>query len=257
MKPLISAIICTHHRPHALRGSIQSLVDQSLQKAMYEIIVVDNTESQTARSVVEEFTHETNIRYVHEPILGLSHARNTGYTHASGDFVAYIDDDATADNTWLELMVAVFKNTDADCVGGKIELALEGERPWWLTDKKLFYFGKLSCSETPIILNDTGCYLHGGNIAFRKKTLIQHGGFDVSLGRVGRNLISCEEIFVQKKIRAGHGICLYNPHIVVTHHVPKNRLTMRWFLKRALSERVSLVRMRVLERKSSVLKTSL
>lgn len=245
MKPDISAIICTYNRPKELQRSIRSLLGQSLSRAMYEIVVVDNSPTKSAHDIVEGFKDADNVRYIHEPTIGLSQARNTGFKNARGDFIAYIDDDATANHEWLALMRRAFMESGVACVGGKVELVLENERPEWLVDELLFCLGELSLSEQPLIVGGTSHYLHGCNIAFRKEVLVTIGGFNHNLGRVGQNLISCEEILVQKKIGDIGGVCLYQPDIVVQHHINKTRLTKKWFLRRIFYEGVSLARMRI------------
>ncbi|MEE8471432.1 MAG: glycosyltransferase family A protein [Dehalococcoidia bacterium] len=90
----VSAIICTHNRSDYLRQAIQSLADQTLPTEQYEVIVVDNGSTDNTRAVVEGFDHIANLRYVYEPILGLSQARNTGWQNARGEYIAFMDDDA-------------------------------------------------------------------------------------------------------------------------------------------------------------------
>ncbi len=252
--PILSAVICTYNRPQRLRNSIQSLIDQSLQKDMYEIIVIDNSASKTAYNVVAEFKDSEYVRYVHEPTIGLSHARNIGFKNARGAYVAYLDDDAAAEKDWLLHIHAAFTETNAVCVGGKVELVLEVAKPLWLPDELLCCLSKLSCAESPVIINGTNHYLHGCNIAFKKEALIEAGGFNTNLGRVGASLISGEDALVQKKIQDGGGVCLYCQDIVVYHHIEKERLTKKWFLRRMFSEGVSLARMRTYEEHLSVLK---
>src|SRR2546430_8014065 len=97
----ISAIICTFKRPDYLRHALRSLCNQTLSREDYEIIVVDNAVEAEAEQVVREFQDgKINLRYVTEPEVGLSRARNTGLKVAAGRYVAYIDDDARADAQW-------------------------------------------------------------------------------------------------------------------------------------------------------------
>ena len=81
MNVRISAIICTLNRANYLRRSINSLIDQTLSAAHYEILIVDNgSTDNTSEVVLREYDHVQNLQYVYEPILGLSQARYTGYT---------------------------------------------------------------------------------------------------------------------------------------------------------------------------------
>ena len=119
----ISAIVCTYNRSTYLRKALGSLVDQSLSKDQYEVIVIDNGSQDDTRQVIDEFSWMPNLKYVYEPNLGLSQARNTGWRNAHGGYVAYLDDDAIACPRWLEKILEVFENVKPrpGCVGGKIE----------------------------------------------------------------------------------------------------------------------------------------
>ncbi|MGB5916428.1 MAG: glycosyltransferase family A protein, partial [Phormidesmis sp.] len=99
--PLISAIICTHNREQYLGAAIDSLLAQTLD--CYEIIVVDNASTDAtaaiAKSRVDSAANNaanTKVRYIYEPTLGLSVARNRGAKEAQGEILAYLDDDAEA-----------------------------------------------------------------------------------------------------------------------------------------------------------------
>ena len=96
--PLISAVICTYNRADLLAGAIESLLEQTLNPAHREIIVVDNASTDGTRAVVEQFAPD-GVRYVLETRQGLGYARNRGWQEARGEFVAYIDDDARAPGT--------------------------------------------------------------------------------------------------------------------------------------------------------------
>ena len=98
--PEITAIICTHNRERFLESCIQSLFDQTLDARRYEILVVDNGSNDGTRAICDKFKDRLNFKYIFEPVLGLSQARNTGWKNARGRYVGYIDDDATADQRW-------------------------------------------------------------------------------------------------------------------------------------------------------------
>ncbi|MBX2864275.1 MAG: glycosyltransferase family 2 protein, partial [Leptolyngbyaceae cyanobacterium MAG.088] len=88
----ISAIICTHNRDQYLGAAIDSLLAQTLHDI--EIIVVDNGSTDSTAEVVQPRLSDSRLRYVYEPTLGLSMARNKGANTANGDILAYLDDDA-------------------------------------------------------------------------------------------------------------------------------------------------------------------
>jgi glucosyl-dolichyl phosphate glucuronosyltransferase len=238
----ISAVVCTFNRANYLRKAIQSLVEQTLETNSYEILVVDNRSTDdTKRVVTQEFSHVRNLRYLYEPIQGLSQARNIGWRNALGNYVAYLDDDAIASSQWLEKIVEVFETVTPKlgAVGGKVEPIWEFSKPSWLNDRFLPYLTIVDWSAVPTRLDDTKYYLAGANMAFPKSVLELVQGFPVKLGRQGKRLLSNEELFLAKKIQqSGYGI-YYVPEILVKHHVVKSRLNQRWFFQRIYWQGVS------------------
>jgi len=230
----ISAIICTLNRAEYLRESIGSLLDQTLPKTCYEILIVDNgSTDETKEMVLREFNGVQNLRYFYEPILGLSQARNTGWIHAVGEYVAYLDDDATASLQWLEKILHVFKTVKPEpaCVGGRIEPMWETPRPSWLSNRMLTCLGVLDLSDSPMTLDDSH-WLFGGNSAYPRHLLEGVGGFQTSLGRKGNKLLSSEEILLHQQLKQRGYRYYYHPEVAIRHHVPSFRLTKSWFIRR-------------------------
>ena len=75
----ISAVICTHSHTNYLYKAIKSLINQNLPKELYEIMIVDNNPLSNTKKLIKDFSRVKNLKYVHEPILGISQARNTGW----------------------------------------------------------------------------------------------------------------------------------------------------------------------------------
>jgi glycosyltransferase involved in cell wall biosynthesis len=238
---LISAVICTLNRANYLYKALQSLVAQTLSPDRYEIIVVDNGSTDNTKQVVsEEFTSFAHLRYLYEPIMGLSQARNTGWQNAKGKYIAYLDDDAIAAPQWLEKIVEVYETVQPQpaCVGGKVEPIWEIPKPDWLPDNLLNFYTISNCSETPIVLNNNQ-WLVGANISFPRKILEELGSFKTGLGRVGNKLLSMEENFIQEELRKKGYSCFYHPEIAVKHLIPATRLTQDWMLQRNYWEGIS------------------
>jgi GT2 family glycosyltransferase len=205
-----------------------------LPSEQFEIIVVDNgSVDNTGKMVYEEFASVGNVRYLHEPNVGLSHARNMGWRNAIGEYVAYLDDDAIAASTWLQTALVVFESfkPTPGCVGGKVEPLWESPRPNWLIDDLVGYLTVLDLSSAPIVLNNVQ-WLAGTNMSFPRSLLESMGGFRTDLGRKGRRLLSMEEVALQRKLQSEGYSCVYHPEIKVIHHIPSSRLNQNWFLRR-------------------------
>jgi len=230
----ISAIICTHNRAEYLSKAIGSLTEQTLDKFLYEIIIVDNCSTDSTKDVVTgHHSDAIRPRYVYESALGLSRARNTGLGAANGQYVAYLDDDAIACRNWLENIVDLFNNTQPKpgCVCGKVEPIWEAPRPPWLSDKVAASLTIVDWSSEPIVLSKDKS-IAGANMAFPKSLLSSVGGFEENLGRKGNKLLSMEEFLLRQQLQSLGYSCHYHPEIAVRHHIPASRLNKHWFLRR-------------------------
>jgi glycosyltransferase involved in cell wall biosynthesis len=245
----ISAIICTHNRAAYLIKAIQSLVSQTLPKEQYEIIVVDNGSIDETKAIVEGFENFGNQRYIYEPILGLSQARNTGWRNAKGQYVAFLDDDAIACPEWLERIIDAFETVEPrpGSVGGKITLIWEAERPAWLSRHLEGTLGYLDWGNSPMFLSEGYQWLGGGNVAYPREVLKEVGGFSTSLQRKAGDLMSNAEVLLKRYLE-GQGLGnYYDPGICVQHHVVAERLVKRWFYRRYYWQGISSTIMKYLE----------
>ncbi|HEU5236858.1 MAG TPA: glycosyltransferase family 2 protein [Pyrinomonadaceae bacterium] len=228
----ISAIICTFKRPDYLRQAVTSLCKQTLPCAEYEIVVVDNgVDSDTERVVTSSQNGEVNLRYVTEPMVGLSRARNKGLAEARGPYVAYLDDDARAEDRWLESLVESFESNSAAAIGGRVWLDWDGQKPEWIPNEQLPVYTYVDHGDQAHVLRDDE-YLVGANLAFSKAALELAGGFDAKLGRQGTLLLSGEEAQVLRTLREQGLEILYEPAAVVWHSVHPARRKRGWLLRR-------------------------
>lgn len=238
----ISAVVCTFNRAAYLAKAVESLINQTYPREHYEIIVVDNGSTDNTRDVVEQFGQSARIKYIYEPIKGLSQARNTGWQAAGGEYIAYLDDDAIASPQWLEKMMVAFETVRPApaSVGGKVAPIWESERPAWLTEDMLTAYAIIDWGNQARFFKPSNPEHHVGcNVAYTREVLQKCGGFNVNLGRKGKNLLSNDENLIKKYIDS-HGLGIYyDPEIFVKHLVPKERLTRRFMLRRHLWQGVS------------------
>ncbi|MBE9009679.1 glycosyltransferase family 2 protein [Pseudanabaenaceae cyanobacterium LEGE 13415] len=239
-QPLISAIICTHNRGRYLGLAIESLLAQDFPD--FEIIVVDNASTDQTRSIVESRLKDERLRYVYESELGLSVARNTGAKIAYGEILAYLDDDAIASPHWLKTIYAAYReNPRLAIAGGKVTLIwTDGmTAPEWLSDGLAGNLGAYDLGDTVINIDRPGLTPRGLNYSIRKSFLNQIGGFDPNLGRVGKNLLSNEELHMTNLALKTDWEVAYLPNACVAHHVAPERVKRQWFLDRGWWQGIS------------------
>lgn len=243
----ISAIICVHSRDKHLKDAIKSLVNQSLKPTEYEIIIVNNGSSNKVATVISSFQDVANIRVLQEKNEGLSLARNTGWIAAESDVVAFLDDDAIASPDWLSNILTVFnEGKSISVVGGPVLPIWESSPPKWINESLIGYLSIVDWGSKRIEL-DEDKWLVGTNIAYKKTHVSECGGFHPGLGRQGNSLGLHEETFLNEKIRAAGYKIVYDPTIVVQHHIQKDRLSEEWFYKVSFEDGRSLFRLDSLE----------
>ncbi|NEO71903.1 glycosyltransferase family 2 protein [Moorena sp. SIO3H5] len=239
-EPLISAIICTHNREEYLGAAIDSLLQQDF--ADYEVIVVDNASSDRTRNIVDQRLDNSRLNYVYEPVLGLSVARNTGAATASAAILAYLDDDAVASPRWLKTIYEAYQSNEKLAIaGGKVTLLWPDgiTSPSWLSPDLAGNLGAYDLGETLIEIQNPGLTPRGLNYSIRRTFLDKIGGFDVNLGRVGKNLLSNEELHMTELALQDGWQVAYLPDALVAHNVAPERINKRWFLNRGWWQGIS------------------
>lgn len=110
--PKISVVVCSYNGAETIRDTMEGL--QRLDYPSFEVIVVNDGSTDDTPSIVAEY----KVKLINTGNHGLSNARNTGWQEASGEIVAYIDDDAYPDPHWLKFLAHTFLTTDYVGVGG-------------------------------------------------------------------------------------------------------------------------------------------
>jgi glycosyltransferase involved in cell wall biosynthesis len=236
----VCAVICTYRRFDVLPEAIGGLLDQTYAKALTEIVVVDNSgQPELSREFMKRYRNAA-LRYLIEPIPGLSRARNIGWRGTDADIIAYIDDDAIASPDWITTLVDAYTEfgPEAAVVGGLVNPIWPMSRPSWLHDYMLGFLSIVDWGGERRVTAD-GEWLAGTNISFRRSLLEQFGGFDENLGRTEGVLLSNEEIALVSKMKAAGGKTIYDPDALVQHIIHPNRLTQDWFRRRAFWQAVS------------------
>jgi glycosyltransferase involved in cell wall biosynthesis len=107
---------------------------------MYSIIVVDNDRLESARDIVSEVSETSPIlmKYYAEHEQNISLARNMAVHNATGDYIAFIDDDEIPENQWLLTLYNAIKKYKADGILGPVKPLYEEEPPDWIVKGKFY-----------------------------------------------------------------------------------------------------------------------
>jgi len=215
---MISVCINTRNRKEQLVKCVERLLNSTYLK--YEIIIVDQSDNP---HIHNNFKINPQIRYFIDKGRGTGRAKNIALQKASGDLVAFTDDDCLVEKNWLNRIYAVFReHPDVAGLFGRV-LAFQSEKHKgfycpctvnWTSRK----FIKQPCKHWE-------CLGYGNNMTFRKSELEKVNGFRNWLGpgSVGRNADDAE---IALRLLVNNNKLMYDPSVKVWHN--------RWLTKEEL-----------------------
>ncbi len=208
--PRISVVVCSHNGARTLGDCLEAL--ERLDYPDYELIVVDDGSTDATAEVAGDY----DVTLIRTENRGLSAARNTGLEAASGEIVAYIDDDAWPDRDWLTYLAAAFVTTPHVGVGGpNIPPRASGVM-------------EAAAAAAPggpmhvLVSDEEAEHIPGCNSAFRRDRLLEIGGFDAQFRIAGDDVDVCWRL---QERGWTLGFC---PAALVWHH---RRKTLRSYFR--------------------------
>ncbi len=239
--PRTSVIVCTSRPGPDVVPTLEALFAQQSRGGEPEIVLVVHAPTEPFSQFLERRGGRANVKVLSDPGIGLSRARNLGFRACTGEIVAFLDDTATPEPAWLEVLEATFDKVGCDALGGEVVPVWDRPLPRWFDPlleisigaRRSMNRGFLSFPETPF----------GANMAFRRETLARHGPFEERLGRAPGSMMSNEEVALCYRIYAAGGRIFFEPAVCVHHRVPGYRVSKRYAWLRAYWQGVSRVRM--------------
>jgi GT2 family glycosyltransferase len=232
--PTVSVVICcyTERRFGLLRAAVDSALRQT--RPPEELIVVVDHAPALLRRARAELGDEVAV-IANDGDQGLADARNAGVRAAAMDVVAFLDDDACADEDWLERLTEVFADPGVIGAGGTVDPDWAAGEPRWLPPE---FWWTVGCSYTGLPRRQMAIRNPiGANMSFRRRVLVGEG-FRVGVGRVGTLPMGCEEteFAIRATQREPGARVLHVPDARVTHAVPADRASWRYFVSRCWAE---------------------
>ncbi len=267
--PKISVIICayTTDRLKDIHEAVNSVQAQTLEPG--EVIIAVDHNEELYQELTETYGDSANLNesqpipiklVLNTSTYGLSETRNVGIRAATGDIVAFIDDDAVAENDWLENLVKPFLSqpepetnrgstnllTSANlsksqrkvvAVGGRaIPRWHNGRRPSWFPEELDWIVG---CTYKGLPLKGEEIRnVPGDNMAFGKEIFYTVGFFRSELGRTGKTKGVAEEPELCLRIKQGmpDSLILHKPEAIIHHKIPSWRLSLEYLIQRSYDE---------------------
>jgi len=211
--PRISIVICTYNGSRTLRDCLEGV--SRVEYPDFETIVVNDGSTDAVPVIAAEY----DVRLISTENRGLSAARNTGWQEATGEIVAYLDDDARPDPHWLQYLAWAFRNSRHVGVGGP-NLPPPGDG--WIAE---------SVANAPggpmhVLTSDTLAeHIPGCNMAFLRSALAAVGGFDPRFRTAGDDVDLCW------RLQDNGGTLGFHAGAMVWHH---RRNSVRTYWKQQL-----------------------
>ena len=232
----VTIAICTWNRSADLDKTLNEFPSLVIPEGIeWEILVVNNNCTDNTDEIIARHSTHLPIRRCFEPTPGHSSARNCAMAHATGDLIIWTDDDVLVDPKWVSEYVAAAQAwPEAQFFGGIIEPHFAEPPPTWIKRN-------IEILNGPFAIRDFGDevrplapdeFIFGANMGFRRDTLLATR-FDTSLGRVGNQLISGDDMAMVQKFRDRglQGIWIGTSR--VQHMIPLSRMQVayswRWF----------------------------
>jgi GT2 family glycosyltransferase len=208
--PRVSVLVCSHNGASTLRECLAGV--GALDYPDFETIVVDDGSTDATAAIAEEF----DVRVIRTPNRGLAAARNTALDAASGEIVAYIDDDASPDPHWLQYAASTLLATPHAGCGGPNIPPPDSRRT----------AEAVACAPggpTHVLLSDAEAeHIPGCNMAFWRRRLQAIGGFDEQFRVAG------DDVDISWRLQQRGWTLGFNAGAVVWH---RRRGSVRAFLR--------------------------
>jgi succinoglycan biosynthesis protein ExoM len=225
----VAICIATYRRPRMLATLLKAL-DRLTFRKMPEprvtVVVIDNDADASAQESVERAAGRARwpLCYGIESRRGISYARNRAIAAAGKDcdFVVFIDDDEVPRRNWLDELLFVQANQNADVVAGPVVARFEALPPAWIERGRCFERPRYRSGQQPAVAG-------AGNVLIRASQLDGLSGpFDARFALSG-----AEDTHLFMRLRMAGGRMVWADEAMVEERVPNSRMNWKWVLQRA------------------------
>jgi GT2 family glycosyltransferase len=254
----LTVIVCTHNPQRGILELVmQSLMTQSLNVKLWDLIIVDNLSQQKVSSWVD-LTWHPQSKIIVEHQLGLSYGRLRGIEEASTSLIVFVDDDNVLNNEYLEESLKFHnQHPEVGCFGGKSIPQFETQPPDWFF-KTSIDLGCQDYGENVCISNFKGqdfkvtsypsfAPIGTGMVILKEAFLkyVDEAKSDIkrlALGRKGKALTSGEDNDIILTIIKHHYEIAYVPSLRITHLIPARRYSKSYLSQMAYESNRSWVK---------------
>jgi succinoglycan biosynthesis protein ExoM len=223
----ISVCIPTHRREQQLRSLLQDLLQQDLLPS--QVVVVDNNAAGSARAVVDALRGADcpfELTYAIQPERSIPLTRNMTVALATGDWLAFVDDDERAPRDWLRRLLDCAMAHAAHGVLAPVEPRVPESAPAWIRRGNFYDWPRIATGTTVPRKN-----LRFGNLMLRGSVVRDlPGPFDPSFA-----LSAGEDVDMLVRLVNAGAKLVWCDEAPVWEPVEPKRLSLRWLLMRGYS----------------------
>ncbi len=248
----ISVNIATWNNCDRLSRTLESFCHCTIPHGVsWELVLVNNNCSDRTDQIISSFVNRLPIVYVHQPIQGLSVARNAGIQAARGELILFTDDDVTPSKEWISAYWEAFvRKSKQYFFGGPILSQYEKQEP----DKRILELAPRSVRGYHYGSVDKEFYesvFLGPNWACPMKALNQVGYFDIYKGldaSLGRMRAGEEIDLMERLLKAGY-LAWYVAKASLKHFVPEEKCS---YMHIAFRQEASLYERVLIEKRRGI-----
>jgi GT2 family glycosyltransferase len=234
-RPTISVVIATYNRATLLDECLRHLAHQTFVSGD-EVVVVDNGSTDQTPELLQQCEDRFAVpfRVLRESRPGKSHALARALPVATGDVLAFLDDDVNVDPSWLAVVRETMSDRGIALMGGRVVPRWESTVPEWMRVAPAHHarlgapLGLLEYAQDVVQLGPRTVL--GANMAVRREVFDAVGGFATHLGKLRGTLLSGEDHELCLRVQRAGFRAVYVPRAVVTHWVPAERARVRYFV---------------------------
>ncbi len=202
-----SIVVPTYNRPERIVACVAALSKQNFPRTEFEVIVVDDGSPQEIAGSLETFHSQCDLKVIRQNNAGPASARNRGLAEASGEFVAYTDDDCCPEADWLEKLQRNFDEEPRAAVGGRVVNVLR-DNPYAIASQLLIdylyeYYNQRKAAPT---------FFASNNLAFPRQALQELHGFSTDFPLAAAE----DREMCDRWLRHGYSL-RYDPEAIVLH----------------------------------------
>jgi glycosyltransferase involved in cell wall biosynthesis len=228
-------LIPTFNRSKSLLNALDSVCDQTINKEIYEIVIVNDGSTDDTRDVIMNFAKnhsEYKLKYLYQKNSGCARARNNGILRAKGEIIFFTDDDCVVPQNWMEKILEAFKKyPEAVGVGGWYEPTDEvfKKNKYYQFERFFMRQGYPEMENCEIYSNTRKSPVgNTANMAYKKSALIEAGLFDEKI-----NFTGCVDWELKIRMTLGMRYPLAYIPLIVEH---RKTLTSKLFFLKSFNQ---------------------